>query len=93
MITDAFIVLQKHFPFSCEEFLSCQRQIFLFFWLILGGQGRSGTIRRHASVTKPGWRSAEIYARSAKTRERRSAVAGVGEWTLEWGEGAKLDAH
>jgi hypothetical protein len=67
---------------------------FFFFGLILhGGQGRSGTTQRHASFTRPGWRSAEIYARSAKTRERRSAVAGVREWTLEWGEGAELDAH
>jgi hypothetical protein len=41
MITDAFIVLQKHFPFSCEEFLSCQRQIFLFFWMILHGGGEA----------------------------------------------------
>jgi hypothetical protein len=38
-------------------------------------------------LRRPGWRSAEIYARSVKTRERRSAVAGVREWTLEWGKG------
>jgi hypothetical protein len=51
--------------------------IFLFFFwgglILLGGQKR----QQH---TRP----AEIYARSAKTRERRS-VAGVREWTLEWG--------
>jgi hypothetical protein len=57
---------------------------------------RAGEKRNNTTTclfTRPGWRSAEIYARSAKTRERRSAVAGAREWTLEWGEGAELDAH
>jgi hypothetical protein len=67
---------------------------FFFFWA--DTPRRAGEKRNNTTTclfTRPGWRSAEIYARSAKTRERRSAVAGVREWTLEWGEGAELDAH
>jgi hypothetical protein len=67
---------------------------FFFFWA--DSPRRAGEKRNNTTTclfTRPGWRSAEIYARSAKTRERRSAVAGVREWTLEWGEGAELDAH
>jgi hypothetical protein len=80
-------------PVSCLLPTAATILIFFFGLILLGGQGRSGTTQQHASVTRPGWRSAEIYARSAKTRERRSAVAGMREWTLEWGEGAELDAH
>jgi hypothetical protein len=67
---------------------------FFFFWA--DSPRRAGEKRNNTTTclfTRPGWRSAEIYARSAKTRERRSAVAGAREWTLEWGEGAELDAH